>query len=551
MTANDQLHLSEHEERALAAAGADGLQRDTVLAGKRLAVLGETSDVAGDVVPTPSSGHIAALGADALARIRSEASLGLAQDDLPGWLPTFAALDVCAWLAAAHGESAPEALAVVEDAAADPVLARLIPFNEHRRAALGGVQEEFQGLLPWYAEWSDLPDDALERLIQAHGSGDVEDELRPLAEAVRHDAAHLAWIEAQRTAQARILETLRGSMGLRLLAVTRERLRLEPGQAEACAHAFSSGVGGPARQRDLLLFALAAPGLEPELRMRMLNEMEAGLDESTGGLPGMVQAWSQGGVSTSRLVDELEVALAERLALGANAPARADLNAVAHELLQRRGEVRAARPDSEGTLTRLARRMAELLGPRAALKSAAAFVALLVAFAVLYRPASEQLPPQAQQTTPGSPASQVSPSASISLGLRYYPAGELERGGLGKTKPYVTLGDGATLRSGDSFKITVTLREPAEVALFHMGRDGKPTLLTKERLAAGEHELPKGGKRLKLDRNPGVERFVLFTSSSELDVARIGKDFGETSPLDFAQAHPGVVVRTLEVQHER
>jgi len=169
-------------------------------------------------------------------------------------------------------------------------------------------------------------------------------------------------------------------------------------------------------------------------------------------------------------------------------------------------------------------------------------------FAMLYERAPETAPVQQHSVSPAPFERQPEP-AHIRLALRYYPADSLTRSAEGvRQSPSITLGENQALRSGEAFKLVVDLPAPAHVALYHLGADNSVVLLAQEQLPAGEHELPSGNRRLRLDRTTGLEHFVLLTSTNAFDARRMAEEL-RGGVVRLLAKHPDFAAQELRIRH--
>lgn len=118
-----------------------------------------------------------------------------------------------------------------------PSAPRLVPLNDWRRAMLAHVPKHLHFLFPWYADWSELPADIVEKIIECQsGAADdstleifslPEGELNAFLAELSEDSALANYIRGQIRTARRIQSAIGQSFGLRLFILADKEAGLE------------------------------------------------------------------------------------------------------------------------------------------------------------------------------------------------------------------------------------------------------------------------------------------------------------------------------------
>lgn len=156
----------------------------------------------------------------------------------PAVLESFQSLDALSFFcegAARHADSIDADIREKAGSLLDTLIAaspapfhRLIPFNDFRRERLREIREDAHFLFPWYTEWSDVPSDTLERVIdhweefQRNDWGEINlapEILRHLSYELEQDAEFRDGLRHAAMLQRNILDAIDQDAALRLLAL--------------------------------------------------------------------------------------------------------------------------------------------------------------------------------------------------------------------------------------------------------------------------------------------------------------------------------------------
>lgn len=433
---------------------------------------------------------------------------------------------------------------------------RLVPYNGYRRDMAAIIPEGLRHRFPWYALWADVPEDALERLVEpdtAHEGGadqDLPADLRSaLLRDLSADKALICELRRRRRILAGVVQAYAEHKSLSMLQLAREaneRFAVpesvpEEGLAAAALHAWTKPPASEdERHERLFLFAFCGPFLDSTLRLEIFEQVEAYLRErpSSALRPGsplaVLTAWMRGEMGDEQLSTtafttwdaRLERAVQAGVAVGVTARQIQDhVRALAGQPI-RASEASAAKPSF---IERLRQALATLL-PTPALRAATAglLVAVLAGSVLLTMHLS-------------------TPTAPIGT-LRLLAAGEEGqfRGGA----PRIIEQSGETMLSGERFQVRFTLDEPAYAYVFFRDAQGEVSTLFAGRAEAGEHILPSPGKSYVLDEETGEERVVLVLATSEtIKLEKIELQIAYDN-LDAINAIPGVtLVKIISFDH--
>lgn len=407
--------------------------------------------------------------------------------------------------------------------------ARLIPYNGYRLDMAAIIPKGLHYRFPWYAQWADVPEDALERLVEpdaAHvpesGTGqdlpaDLPTDLRnALLRELSADAPLLRELRRRKRIMAGVVQVYAEHKSLGMLQLARaanERFAVpesvpEDGLAAAALRAWTRPpTSEDERHERLFLHAFCGPFLEAKLRLELFEQVEAYLCERPASAPrpgsplAVLAAWMQGGMGDEQLATTAFTTWDARLVRAIQAGLATEVTA---RQVQDHVRTMAAQPvrtpeagvSKPSLIDRLRQTLATLL-PTPALRAATAglLVAVLAGSVLLTMHLS-------------------TPTAPIGT-LRLLAAGEEGqfRGG----EPRIIAQSGATMLSGERFQVRFTLEEPAYAYVFFRDARGEVSTLFAGRAEAGEHVLPSEGESYVLDEETGSERVVLVLAAKELE----------------------------------